>query len=380
MAERSEASPALGNHGGLSVSDRRKAARERRREVYRWRARLWEWSGLARLRACGRRTHGGAGGPMLRGVTADDGRHAGVAGLQSCGSPWACPVCSRRIARARARDVRQVAQAVADHGGCAALVTLTMRHRPGQPLSELWEALSDAWGCVTSGAHWKRDKAALGVLGWARTVEATHGENGWHLHIHAVVFFDEPISLELMGVDHLAGGMFDRWQRSLGRHGLSAVRDKGGLDVRRVRMTGASIETVAEYLTKIAAEITSPSTKDGRYGNRAPFAILRDALDSGLYDDCQLWLEWEQASHDRRQLTWSRGLREWAHVGIERSDDELVSEDLKGEDVFAIHPDDWPRMRDRVPELLDAYEELGTVGAKAWMTVNGFRWIEPRAG
>lgn len=371
--------PSLGNNGVSSVTDRAQrvtARRQRRDEAYRWRSRLWEWSSLPRLRKCGRHTHGGSGGPMLRGVVTAEGRHGGVAGLQSCASPWACPICSKRIARSRARDVRQVGEAVAAAGGSAAMVTLTMRHRPGQPLAELWEALSHAWGCVTSGARWKADKALLDVLGWARTVEATHGENGWHLHIHAVIFFETPVSRELM--DYLAMRMFARWERGLVRHGLSAVADKGGLDVRQVRMGGDSIEVIAEYLTKIAAEITSPSTKDGRFGNRAPFAILRDALETGLYEDCALWLEWEQASQGRKQLTWSRGLREWAKVGREKTDDEIVDEDLHGEDVFLIAPESWPGVRERLPELLDAYEELGPVGAKAWMTVNGFEWLDPK--
>ncbi len=37
-------------------------------------------------------------------------------------------------------------------------------------------------------------------------------------------------------------------------------------------------------------------------------------MDTGL-TDCARWLEWEQGSRGRRQLTWSQGLREWARLG-----------------------------------------------------------------
>ena len=266
-------------------------------------------------------------------------------------------------------------QAVADAGGSASLVTMTMRHRAGMPLKACWDALSAAWAAATSGAQWGRDKATFGVLGWVRTVEATHGEHGWHLHIHALVVFDTATSPELM--TEVGYGMFARWQRALERRGLSAVAERGGLDVRPVRMTADSLDRVSDYVAKIAAEITSPSTKDGRYGNRAPFAVLRDALATGLYADCQLWLEWEQGSHGRRQLTWSQGLREWARLGREQTDQEIVEQDMHGEDVLAIAPEAWPQVREQVAELLDVAELGGVTAAINWLNSRGLEWIIP---
>ncbi len=267
-------------------------------------------------------------------------------------------------------------QAVADAGGSAALVTLTMRHRAGMPLVMLWAALSAAWSAVASGGRWKADRARFGVLGWCRTVEATHGEHGWHLHIHALVLFDGPVSFEL--AENLGMSMFARWERALTRKRLSAVADRGGLDVRMVRMSAESLDQVAEYVTKVAFEITSPSTKDGRYGNRAPFAVLRDALATGLADDCELWLEWEKASHDRRQLTWSQGLREWAKLGREQTDEEIVTEDEHGATVLYIAPESWPAVRDQVAELLDATETGGLLEACRWLTSRGIGYRLPK--
>ena len=173
--------------------------------------------------------------------------------------------------------------------------------------------------------------------------------------------------------------MFACWARALERRGLSAVAERGGLDVRPVRMTADSLDRVADYISKIAYEVTSPSTKDGRFGNRAPFAILRDALDTGLADDCELSLEWEAGSHNRKQLTWSVGLREWARLGREHTDDEIVQQDLHGENVLIIPADVWVALRYRITELLTVAEVGGVEAILQWLNRRGLEWIVPRA-
>jgi hypothetical protein len=288
-------------------------------------------------------------------------------------------VCARTIAGQRSAELREVLGAVAAAGGSAALITLTMRHRDGQRLADLWAALSAAWRAVTSGRRIERERAQFGVLGFVRVVEATHGAHGWHVHVHALVAFDGPVSAELAHV--LGEGWFDRWSRALVRKGLAApLEDRGGLDVRMVDMGVGSLDAMAEYLAKITAEITSSSAKDARNGNRSPFAILRDALATGLAEDCERWIEWEQASHNRRQITWSRGLREWAGLRRERSDDEIVEEDRHGEDFAVIHPEDWPRLRDDigVERFLDVVELEGPAAACAWLDAHGIRWSVPK--
>lgn len=364
---------------GAAGEDREVRRRERRREALGWRERLRGWSSLPRLRQCGRDTHGGAGGPVIRLSEGVDGsgRRAGVAGLVTCGSPWACPVCSRKISAERSREIADVLTAVAAAGGCAFLVTLTMRHRASQALVVLWTALSAAWRAVTSGRAVERERARWGVLGFVRVVESTHGQHGWHLHVHALVAFDTPVSVEL--ARELGGLWFGRWSRALVRRGLAApLEDRGGLDVRPVDLGAGSVAATADYLAKITAEVTASYAKDGRDGNRSPFAILRDALATGLAEDCELWIEWEQASRGRRQITWSRGLREWAGLAAEASDEEIAERDHGGDDVLAIEPQDWPRARAVLADLLDVAETDGADGLRAWLTDRGIGWREAR--
>jgi hypothetical protein len=353
----------------------------RRGEAIRARARLWELTTLSRLRNCGRVAHAPGGGTVIRVSDTDQGARAGLSGLQTCGSVWACPCCARKIGAERSRDVAQVLRAVAAENGSAALITLTMRHARGDRLSDLWDALTAAWGTVTSGRGWVTDQQTFGILGWVRTVEVTYGAAGWHVHVHAVVALDGPTSPEMMA--ELGGRMFDRWERKLVKLGFSAVADRGGLDVRPVQMTGDSIEAVADYISKVTHEITAPTTKEGRNGNRAPFRILLDFLATGNADDYELWVVWERTSHNRRQVTWSRTLRDWAGLARERTDEEVAAQDHHGEDAFVLPPETWEAIRDGdVADLLDAIEEGGIEAGERWLRSRGLAYMlaEQRPG
>lgn len=353
--------------------ERETRRRGRRAEALGWRSRLWELTTLPRLRNCGRVAHSASGGAVVRVSDTDTGRRAGLAGLQSCGSVWACPVCARKIGAERSGEVARVLRAVAAQNGSAALVTLTMRHDRGHLLSELWDAVTKAWGAVTSGGAYVKDQAVFGILGWVRTVEVTHGAAGWHVHVHSVVCLDGPTSPEMM--DEMGGRMFARWERKLSRLGFSAVADRGGLDVRKIRLTADSIDSVAEYISKITAEITSPTAKEARSGNRTPFAILRDALETGNADDLDLWWTWEKVSAGRKQLTWSKALREWAGLHYEKSDDDIAAENRGGEPVLILPRETWTVVRHDVADLLDAIELRGTEAGASWLRSRGLAFV-----
>lgn len=371
------AEPPLVDMGAYSPPAGQRARRkEWRDEAFRLRSGLWQLSRLKAVRHCGRYTHAGAGGPSLRITGSGEGRRAGLAGLQSCGSPWACPICSRKIATERSAELRSVVEVVSQRRGSGALITLTLRHNKSHSLRDCWSALAYAWSKVTSGKHHTAETKQWGVVGWARAVEVTYGEaNGWHVHAHVAVFFDEPTSPEMMA--ELAARWWGRWERALSRKGFTADAERGGLDCRPLMMTADTPEQVARYFNKIGTELTGHTAKHGRRGNRSMFQVLADGLDTGLADDLERWLEYEQVSRGRRQMTWSRGLRTWAGVGARRADEDIANDDLKGETVLAISPEDWPAVRNRVPELLAAAERDGVEGARAWLTERGLRWFCP---
>ncbi|WP_225924658.1 protein rep [Pseudonocardia abyssalis] len=340
-----------------------------------WRRSLWEWSSVPRQRKCGRVPFTSGGGAVVRLSDAEDGnRRAGVAGLQSCGS-WSCPVCARSISAARAAEVAAVLRSAVDQRCSVALATFTMRHHKGLSLRSCWDAIGSAWRSTTSGAGWQKDKDQFGVVGWLRAVEITHGEeHGFHVHVHALIVFDGPVSVELMG--ELGHRMFARWNRALGRKGFSAVEDRGGLDVRSVQLDGDSIDQVSTYISKAAYEAVSSATKHARGGNRSPFQILRDAVETGNAADIELYWEFEQASLGRKKITWSNALREWAglHV-VEKTDGEIAAENRGGEPVLILPKATWIVVRHDVADLLDAVELGGRLAGQRWLRSRGLAFV-----
>lgn len=351
---------------------------------------LWEESSRKPVRLCGRSVVSGANAVAVRSTMVDGQRHAGFAGVATCGSVWACPVCSARVAAARQAEIAAGIAAWRSAGRSLGLVTLTMRHNAGQSLRELWDGLSYAWKAATTGRTWKRRRADYGVAGVVRVVEATHGKSGWHVHVHALVFFDVDGRLEERSVDErvcgLGSEMFQSWRDALRRSGLAApIASRGGLDARPC---GQDADPLSAYFTKhvykAAAEVTRADRKRGRGGNRTPFDILRSVYETGDAADLDLWHEWEAGSAGRRQLVWSKGLRETLGLLGERTDQELAEEQLSDarDDLVLIPVDQWARVR-ATPglraALLAAAEDADSPAlmVKAVLSAHGIGWEEP---
>ena len=359
-------------------------AAERRADRYRLRRVLWEVSGLPGVRKCGRVSRTGEGGPTLRITGPDGSRVAGYAGLVSCGV-MSCPCCASRIGARRAEEIETVVERVHAEGGSAALVTLTARHHSGLALRDTVDAVSYAWGRVTSGAAYGAEVSRYGITGWACVLETTWSPDaGFHPHRHALVLFDSPMSQEM--VEELAGAWFERWRRGLLRFGCSGkdqhrrcsescrsvyepIAGKGGLDVRRVDGPGV----LGAYLSKIQLELAGSAHKRGRGESRTPFQILADFAATGNADDWDLFAEYERAMHRRRTMTWAQGTRERYGVQVV-TDEEIVETDLGGEDTLALPRETWRAIRDRSEELLAAAERDGVTGAVVYLSERGLSW------
>jgi hypothetical protein len=373
-AEQRERSERLGNTADNPSGQGEEAARERRNQAWRLRKRLWEISTLARVRACGRVSHTGVGGPTLR---MSEGR-AGFAGLVSCGSPWSCPMCARKIGSQRAQEIREVISAVYAEGGACGLVSLTLRHHAGHALTDSWSALRHAWGRVTSGRAYQREVKQFGITGWIACVEVTFSDrHGHHPHLHIVTCHDTPVSSELLA--ELGGRWFARFERALQRRGFSALEFQGGLDARIV--SADSSGALGTYLSKLSMEVTGATRKTGRRtGSRTMWQVLSDGLETGLADDLEAWFRYEHASRGRKQVTYSRGLRRRFRLADEETDEEIADRDLGTDDLILIPAETWRYVRDRAEELLTAAELDGLNGAVLWLNARRLAWAWARSG
>jgi len=338
------------------------------RPIQRVTSRDGQWS---RMASCGwALAHGRDHVAVM--VTPSTGK-ARYSGVQTCGSVWECPVCSARIQAGRADEIEQ---AVDQHWGLkrAIMVTLTVRHGPGDDLEKLRRGLADAWRKMRSGGPWRRIEEAWGIKAYIKALEVTHGPNGWHPHLHVIFLLDRPIAEQRWrkkgGQRYINGAS----ERPEGGDGPPRPYDRAALlwlrrwqqkveqtmgpeyvpDARRgLYVTPCERST---YLAKFGLELvgigkSDASTKQDwrrRHGYRTPFEFAAAYADGKGEDDARIWREWCAGIKGARHLTWSRGLKEEAAVR-ERTDEELATgEDPGGADealIGHIEADDWRRIR-----------------------------------
>jgi len=255
-------------------------------------------------------------------VTATGSAH--VSGVKRCASSWACPTCAPVVGQRRADQINDLVDRwVTDLGGSVFFVTATLSHDRYDSLADVLGRLQDAWSST-----FKRSDRWAWFAGQVRTIEVTHGENGWHPHIHSLVFV-EP------GED--VGGALWALRFDWGAHvaaagGVTDVHSHAcsGWDVRNVR-TGSD---VAGYLTKVDGgwsaghEVARQDSKAGRASRRSPFEILSDSS-RGASDSTQLFREYEAATKGRKRILVSRKLTE-----------RLALPEASDEDLVEVAPDD----------------------------------------
>jgi hypothetical protein len=333
------------------------SGRERRRHQWEALRVLRKISTLPRIKKC-RHLPSGEGVTVAR-----RGDRAHYSGLQTCGSVWACPVCSAKIQAERGEELLHAVENAHARGLKIALLTLTMRHRAHHRLTDLWDALSPAWqAALTTDRAVRRARTTVGLVGWVRRVEATYGQNGWHLHVHALLFYEDGSNL-----GDLREAIWAGWLRRLTDRGFDAVEERG-ISLFELDLAGAH-EEIGSYLNKAtyygrtsksaAHELGGQIGKRGRRGNRAPFDVLADVIADGLAEDAGIWAEWERTSRGRRALTWSQGLRDALLTDAERSDEEIAAEtDGDQVDVVFLERAAWTEIVDRQLEvsLLEAIE------------------------
>lgn len=261
-------------------------------------------------------------------------------GLQVCGSVWCCPVCAAKITERKRRELVGALQAHRATGGGVMLLTLTVPHSREDEPFELVGKLLDSFRKFGQGrSAWSA--LVPGYVGSVRALEVTHGANGWHPHLHVLVFTDAGL-LDAERAE-LADLLFGRWAAVTKRAGLGDVHPEHGL-----RLDDGSV--AGSYVSKgwgFAEELTKANVKTGRReGSRSPWELLADFA-TGDRAAGELFRQFAGAFKGKSQLHWSRGLRARFGLDAEKSDEQLAAETVEAEDVLAarIRPDDWKLIR-----------------------------------
>jgi hypothetical protein len=302
--------------GGKAVSFPRGAELELEKDAALRRYRLKEALRPIQIRRparCGKRRIA----PSVQVQRASDQQTIGLSGTVTCGSPWSCPTCACRIYTKRAADIRQAAENWAGPlelrgDGSVSMLTLTVRHGVANDLGESRRTLTKGWRRLFQGRAGQQLRRALGIKHHVRALEVTHGANGWHPHLHVMIFHSkcpEPGSLAFLQ---------ERWMQVIASIAPHATPDLlHGADLRPSHRT--------DYVAKLGLEVASILAKRGKKGSRSPWQIADDAR-HGDVDARRLWVDYTEAMHGARQLTWSRNARRALGLCGRDTDEDAVAE------------------------------------------------------
>ncbi len=252
-------------------------------------------------------------------------------GLQTCSSVWTCPVCAAKISERRRVELETLISSHEKTGGVVLLVTRTFPHQQADILVDLLDQLAKADASYKAHRDYKTFAKSFGLVGSVRAVEVTYGVNGWHPHVHELLFLSVPVSLEDLEED-----LFRIWQAAAVRAGFPSPSRAHGLQLQ----DGSK---AAKYASKwgLESELTQWHRKRGKVDSQTPFDLLRRVFESQDKKASALFREYSESFHGRHQLQFSRGLKKLYSVA-EISDDELTNkQDDEAVLLGSFTPQQW---------------------------------------
>lgn len=391
------------------VTTEEESERRKSRRGYRFRLRdqLSKLTTVSRVGACGRCRVDRASAPVIRIQGELFDRVAHYSGVRLCGSVHLCPVCSPKIRQRRADDIDTAAQRwiEANGAGSVMLLTLTMPHDYGEGLADLLRTVRASFGAMVSGKAWQMDKANFGVDFYIVAHDTTVGVNGWHPHLHVLLFGGRELNdLEVMA---LGDRLHARWSRAVVKRGHRPPSREHGTQLERARTRRDVTRYIAQVVagdddddrrTKpVALEMARGDLKTARMaGHRTPWQVLDDLVsrrarsgdwtpadDADDDRDVALWREWEKATKGVQAIRWSRGLRKAVGLTTEKTDEEIVAEEVGGVNCFTFPEDLSWRAVSSTPgaraAVLRAAERGGPPAVKALVGAILRKWQDRRA-
>ena len=246
-------------------------------------------------------------------------------GLMRCGSVWNCPICSLEISQARVVEVSRAIERHKKEGGEVVMVTYTVPHHMYDNLRELLDKFQLARRKMKNRKNYKR--LMEGSVGTIRALEVTYGVNGWHVHVHELVFLRKGVS-QMRMVDNSRDmttiqnkedyNLLAMWQSACVDVGLGMPSAKHGVLVQNG-------EQADSYVSKwgTAAELVLSGLKKGGE-SYTPWEMLA-AYHAGDKRMGEVFAEYAKVFKGRRQLVWSDGLKSMYDIE-EKTDEELIEE------------------------------------------------------
>ena len=259
-------------------------------------------------------------------------KNAFYVNLQTCKSVWSCPICASKITERRRVELQL---GIEKWQGKILLLTLTLQHSCNDTLKDTVTALLKGYSKdLTSGKFWDSLKGDFNIKGTIRTLEVTWGLNGFHPHLHVLLFLD----CNEYDFNELHDRLYEKWEKSL--HKLGRYTNKKAFNLQQ------STKTIADYVTKwgsdydiesqwtIAHEMTKNPVKVAKNGGLTPFSLLESSmLGNELHG--LLFQEYFKYFKGKQQLRYSRDLKELLGL-VDKTDEEICNEKIEQSYLFMV--------------------------------------------
>jgi len=314
--------------------------------------------------------------------------NSSMRGLQRCGKLHTCPICAAKVAELRRKQLSAAMARHIENGQTPAqkknqtpgkttayLITQTFSHTADESLKELQDKFSKARAKFQNSRQWKSFRKNHGVVGCVNSFEHTVSvENGWHPHVHMLVFcdsqaFDEGAPAENGDLNSPAiKELSDLWVKFLLECDLGSKQKENDMKLHAFNVRGG--EKAAEYIAKFghderwgaSSEITQAHAKIGSAGERdgmmhfTPFQLLVWA-EQGDGWAIHRFREFADEVDGKRALTWSPGLKEKLGVLDVDEDEWAKRDDNQPEQIYVgeLTAEQFSivQSRKRVDELLE---------------------------
>lgn len=286
--------------------------------------------------------------------------------VATCGSVWACPVCATVIQNRRRPEVQHVVDWAYAQGYQVTMITFTFPHRAFDRLKLMLNSQAEAFKTLRQGSPWQRFRERHGLVGFVRSLENTHGANGWHPHTHELWITK---GLTVAKRSTFEDVIRRRWRISCIKAGLLDETSKSQLFAFDLHAVDIRYDvSTSDYLVKqdnsrkwgVDSEMTAQASKKAPDGV-TPTVHPHEFLIRQQPGDDARYREYVTGMHGKRQLYWSQGLKDLCGLK-DVTDEEIAKEHTEKADLLAHLTDSqWNVVRgnDALSELLDAAERGG---------------------
>lgn len=233
-------------------------------------------------------------------------------GVLTCDSRWMCPLCAAKITERDRVELQHGMVLWKCCGGVTYLLTFTFPHDVTMQLREGVEKMQRAQALMKGKRAYKKIMAAAGVVGAVKALEVTYGKNGWHPHVHMLVF-------ARAGQEGVLADVRELWAAAVAAVGLGNVNEHGfdcrGGDFAADYVAKFGKEPSDETRSAAGAwwtashELTKGHTKQTmRLKGATPFTLLRWCREGDAQAGA-LFAEYAAAFKGKSQLYWSPRLR-----------------------------------------------------------------------